>query len=212
MAKRRTDDYYRELKKELNKVHNFSFKLPRKSKALSPQQKAAITRIDKKYREQLKALDKAKRDYPFNFIAYKKGERYPSLEGVRTNKGIFTHTATTPTTVRYRGKKVAMRRLANFYFIDINFPKFLTRDPIELGEWIEDTKQHYIKSLGKKFKFYGAFYARLDGNLRLGVNKINLELMFLYFEDGEEKSAEEKAKYKNSKTEIIGMNLVFKRK
>lgn len=76
---------YRILKKRLNQYHKFSFKMPRKGKDFSPQQKAAITRVYNKLHEKMRDVLNDRQ----SFIPYPKGSKLPLIDGVRTNKGIF---------------------------------------------------------------------------------------------------------------------------
>lgn len=83
---RRSENNYRELKKRLSKIHNFSFNLPPKNKKLLPQQKSAITRAAKKYLDPLKRVD----DQKYSFIAKKKGVNMDKIpHTIKTNKGVF---------------------------------------------------------------------------------------------------------------------------
>lgn len=81
---------YRQLKKQLNKYHRFSFGMPPKGRGFTPQQKSAITR---KYNE-LKTMLKrtmVKNTATFIPVNYNKipKKKIKELEGVVTNKGIF---------------------------------------------------------------------------------------------------------------------------
>lgn len=81
---------YRALKKFLNKYHSFSFKMPRKGKDFTPQQKAAITKQFNKVKEYSKSVAKEKAGFlPLSKKELKNlPENFDYLE--KTNKGVFT--------------------------------------------------------------------------------------------------------------------------
>jgi len=78
---------YRRAKIMLNKVHNFSFKMPRKGKDFTPQQKSAITRKFNQYADLIKATANEKASF-ISTKKFKKSE-VENIEGIKTNKGIF---------------------------------------------------------------------------------------------------------------------------
>lgn len=77
------------LKKQLNKYHEFSFKMPSKNKDFTAQQKAAIMRVYNRVETLMRRERKEKATFiPVNYTKIKKSE-VKKLEGIVTNKGIF---------------------------------------------------------------------------------------------------------------------------
>lgn len=76
---------YRDIKKLLNRYHQFSFAMPRKGQSFTPQQKSAITRKFNEYKNLIRRDLKG----DGTFIPYPKGSKLRGLDGERTNRGIF---------------------------------------------------------------------------------------------------------------------------
>ena len=81
-----SEKHYRTLKKKLNHYHKFSFDLPPKGKPLTPQQKAAITRVAAKIENYVYRVETEKASY----IPKPKGYSLKEVpQALHTNKGIF---------------------------------------------------------------------------------------------------------------------------
>lgn len=77
---------YREIKKRLNRYHKFTFRMPRKGKDFTPQQKAAITRAWESYGGFINGVNKNKKAFINASAAQRK-----NLQGdfYTTNRGVF---------------------------------------------------------------------------------------------------------------------------
>jgi len=143
MANKTKSIDYRDLKKYLNGAHRFSFKMPRKGKDFTPQQKSAITR---KFNELGKLVQKD-RSEKITFIQYPKGSKLPHIDGHRTNKGIFyKYAGATAKKIKQGGRKVYAIEL-NYKDIKgelfIPFPGAIINDPIKIQTWIAAIQKKY---------------------------------------------------------------------
>jgi hypothetical protein len=105
---------YRKKKKILNKFHNFTFKMPRKGKDFTPQQKSAITRQWSKVE---KVLDKGGKLDPskYTFLPLKNAKRQEFTKGfVTTNKGIMYTRG---------GAKLSKDKKTNKYKVTVKYGK-----------------------------------------------------------------------------------------
>lgn len=133
---------YRLLKKYLNQYHEFSFKMPRKGKDFTPQQKAAITR---KYNQIGRAI-KAERTERASFIPYPKGSKLPHIEGIKTNKGIFYKTPGAKAKVVKKGKKkqyIIQVEFGKRKDIFYPFPPHVINDPDQIKEFVRELVKKY---------------------------------------------------------------------
>jgi len=143
MAKKKKTINYRDIKKYLNGVHKFSFKMPRKGRDFTPQQKSAITR---KFNELGKLVQQG-RSEKISFIQYPKGSKLPHIDGHRTNKGIFYKFAgAKPKKIKQDGRKVYAIEL-NYGDIQgemfIPFSGAIINDPEKIKKWIEKIQKKY---------------------------------------------------------------------
>jgi hypothetical protein len=103
---------YRLAKKQLNKYHKFSFKMPPKGKDFTPQQKAAITRKAMQLAEYIER----ERSQKNTFIPYPKKDKMRDVSGVRTNKGIFFPSAGAKVSYKKVKGKKKKERVINIAF------------------------------------------------------------------------------------------------
>lgn len=143
---------YRQLKKELNQYHNFSFKMPRKGKDFSGHQKAAITirykLLTGQYlKRQRTNLLKSVNNNKISFIRYPKRSKLPGVDGYRTNKGIFYKFPGAKTKIKKVGGRKKHIIEINFMQIKgeefIPFPPKIINDPLQIDAFIQILIRRY---------------------------------------------------------------------
>lgn len=140
-----TENYYRSLKKKLNKYHKFSFDLPPKGKKLSPAQKAAITRVANKIENYIGRVVNEKA----SFISKPKGYSLKEIpQALHTNKGIFYPSPG----ARLEYKKIKNKKKKSLHFVVrfrqlvekfFPFPKYVLGDMEQI--------ENYVNKLEKKY-------------------------------------------------------------
>lgn len=135
---------YRAIKKFLNKFHNFSFKMPRKGKDFTPQQKSALTKQLNKLNSVTKSVAKDTAGFlPLSKSELKKlPENFDFIE--KTNKGVFTKFSN-PQKVKTKNKKEPIQVKTKIGVREERFFPF----PSDLNTM--NKIQKYVNNLIKKY-------------------------------------------------------------
>lgn len=78
-------DYYRRLKKKLTPYFNFSFRMPRKGKDFTPQQKSRLTRANNQFESAINQVRRGR----YSFVKTTSKTKQLSKNFKKTNKGFF---------------------------------------------------------------------------------------------------------------------------
>lgn len=138
---------YRDIKKRLNKFTDFSFKMPRKGKDFTPQQKAALTRAWSKHAKDVRKVEAGQAIFKptTKYTRDTLGKNYH-----HTNKGIFVPRANEVNIKKKNGKRILeiKRNRGKDIYIKWNVEEFPIFDDFIKMVWKEYKPDAVAKSIG----------------------------------------------------------------
>lgn len=130
---------YRALKLALNPYHKFSFKMPRKGRDFSPQQKSAITRKWKKLHNVIEGVEEGKISY-IKYSPKRKISRQLKQSLNHTNRGVFIAVRNATVTPKGFIKSEFMDRREIF----LPLPKEIYQNPSLIPDWLKQLHEKYF--------------------------------------------------------------------